>query len=184
MGRGVAARCWSRVFQAVSPVLGPVPSAVFVTVSPWWRPPHRAPHSMTLVACTRIELGILMPRALAVFMLISSSNLVGCWTGRSAGFAPLRILSDEVLAHFVAQVAQTCQQCLYRPAAVTPVVAPIPVTRPAASPSTTVAVPMSKAMALIGGRRDTRRDPVPGRPARRGTITKERPWATSTSCTT
>jgi hypothetical protein len=29
----------------------------------------------------------------AVFRLITSSNLVGCSTGRSAGFAPLRILS-------------------------------------------------------------------------------------------
>jgi hypothetical protein len=28
------------------------------------------------------------PSALAVFMLITSSNLVGCSTGRSAGFAP------------------------------------------------------------------------------------------------
>ena len=58
-----------------------------------------------------------------------------------------------------------------------------PVTRPAASPSTAVAASMPKAMALIGGWRDTGRDPVPGRPARRGTITKERPWAMSTSCT-
>ena len=31
------------------------------------------------------------PSALAVFMLITSSNLVGCMTGRSAGFSPLRI---------------------------------------------------------------------------------------------
>ena len=37
--------------------------------------------------------GIVRPRALAVFMLITSSNFVGCSTGRSAGLAPLRILS-------------------------------------------------------------------------------------------
>ena len=33
------------------------------------------------------------PRASAVFRLITSSNVVGCSTGRSAGFAPFRILS-------------------------------------------------------------------------------------------
>jgi hypothetical protein len=33
------------------------------------------------------------PSALAVFMLIASSNLVGYSTGRSDGLAPLRILS-------------------------------------------------------------------------------------------
>jgi len=37
--------------------------------------------------------GIARPRALAVLRSISSLNLVGCSTGRSAGFAPLRILS-------------------------------------------------------------------------------------------
>ena len=33
------------------------------------------------------------PSDLATFMLITSSNLVGCSTGRSAGLAPLSILS-------------------------------------------------------------------------------------------
>jgi hypothetical protein len=33
------------------------------------------------------------PSDLAVFRLISSSNLVGCSSGRSPGFAPLRILA-------------------------------------------------------------------------------------------
>ena len=37
--------------------------------------------------------GIVSPSALAVFRLMTSSNLVGCSTGRSAGFAPRRILS-------------------------------------------------------------------------------------------
>jgi Transposase len=37
--------------------------------------------------------GIVRPRALAVFRLMTSSNFVGCSTGRSLGFAPLRILS-------------------------------------------------------------------------------------------
>ena len=33
------------------------------------------------------------PRILAVFTSMTSSNDAGCSTGRSAGFAPLRILS-------------------------------------------------------------------------------------------
>jgi len=33
------------------------------------------------------------PRSFAVFRLITNSNLVGCSTGKSPGFAPLRILS-------------------------------------------------------------------------------------------
>jgi AsmA protein len=37
--------------------------------------------------------GIVSPRAFAVFRLITSSNLVGASIGRSAGLAPLRILS-------------------------------------------------------------------------------------------
>src|ERR1700730_6133771 len=37
--------------------------------------------------------GIVRPSALAVLRLITSSNFVGCSTGRSPGLAPLRILS-------------------------------------------------------------------------------------------
>ena len=37
--------------------------------------------------------GNVIPRALAVLRLITSSNLVDCSTGRSAGLAPFRILS-------------------------------------------------------------------------------------------
>ena len=50
-------------------------------------------YSMTVVACTRTDCGNLMPSALAVFMLMTNSNWVGCSTGRSEGFAPFRILS-------------------------------------------------------------------------------------------
>src|SRR5215472_14869954 len=35
--------------------------------------------------------GTVMPSAFAVFILITSSNLVGCRIGKSAGFSPLRI---------------------------------------------------------------------------------------------
>jgi len=42
--------------------------------------------------------GIVRPSALAVVRLITNSNLVGCSMGRSAGFAPLRILSTKMAA--------------------------------------------------------------------------------------
>ena len=48
---------------------------------------------ITWSARTRMDGGITRPRALAVFILITSSKRVGCSTGRSAGLAPLRILS-------------------------------------------------------------------------------------------
>src|SRR5438105_3512878 len=54
---------------------------------------EHARYSMTWSARSRIDCGIVSPSALAVFMLITSSNFVGCSTGKSAGFAPLRILS-------------------------------------------------------------------------------------------
>jgi len=48
---------------------------------------------ITLVACSRTADGIVTPRAFAVFKLMTKSNFLGCSTGRSAGVAPLRILS-------------------------------------------------------------------------------------------
>src|SRR5206468_12480457 len=50
-------------------------------------------HSITSSARARIAGAIVRPSALAVFRLMTNSNLVGCCTGRSAGLAPLRILS-------------------------------------------------------------------------------------------
>jgi hypothetical protein len=38
------------------------------------------------------------PSAWDVFRLMTSSNVVGCSTGRSAGLAPFRILSTYVAA--------------------------------------------------------------------------------------
>src|SRR5262249_24825325 len=55
--------------------------------------PMAAVQSMTSSARARMDGGIVSPNALAVLRLITSSNRVGCWTGRSAGLAPLRILS-------------------------------------------------------------------------------------------
>src|SRR5262249_39840343 len=51
------------------------------------------PHSITSSARVRSVGAISMPIAFAVFRLITISNLVGCSTGMSPGFAPRRILS-------------------------------------------------------------------------------------------
>ena len=51
----------------------------------------RLSYSMTSSARARIAGGIVRPSALAVLRLTTSSNVVGCWTGRSAGFVPLRM---------------------------------------------------------------------------------------------
>jgi hypothetical protein len=50
-------------------------------------------YSITSSARPSSVAGMSMPSALAVFRLIASSNLVGSWTGRSAGLAPLRMRS-------------------------------------------------------------------------------------------
>src|SRR5262249_31121700 len=52
-------------------------------------------HSITSSARTRMVSGMVNPIALAVFRLSTSSNLVTCSTGRSAGFAPLRMRSTK-----------------------------------------------------------------------------------------
>ena len=48
-------------------------------------------YSMISSASNWIEFVTSMPSALAVCRLMTNSNLVDCKTGRSAGFAPLRI---------------------------------------------------------------------------------------------
>src|SRR5215204_2873807 len=58
----------------------------------------RVAHSITSSARARSVGGMVRPRALAVLRLMTSSNLVGCSIGRSAGLAPLRILSTCVAA--------------------------------------------------------------------------------------
>src|SRR6266478_8079581 len=58
-------------------------------------PPKHGTHSITSSARARSVGGGSRPRALAALRLTTSSNLVGCSMGRSAAFAPLRILSTE-----------------------------------------------------------------------------------------
>src|SRR5574341_1272949 len=48
---------------------------------------------ITRSARTRMDCGMVRPRAFAVFRLMANSSRVTCCTGRSAGFAPLRSLS-------------------------------------------------------------------------------------------
>src|SRR5262249_5368430 len=50
-------------------------------------------HSITSSARSRNDSGIVIPSALAVLRLMTSSNLVGCSTGMSPGFVPRKILS-------------------------------------------------------------------------------------------
>ncbi len=54
---------------------------------------HR--HSITSSARSSSDFGTSTPSALAVLRFTTSSNLVGCSTGRSPGFAPLKILSTK-----------------------------------------------------------------------------------------
>jgi hypothetical protein len=48
-------------------------------------------YSITSSAMESTPAGIVRPSVFAVLRLMTSSNLVDCITGRSAGFAPLRI---------------------------------------------------------------------------------------------
>src|SRR5262249_5836473 len=50
-------------------------------------------HSITSSASESRLSEIAIPSAFAVLRLITSSNFVACWTGRSAALVPLRILA-------------------------------------------------------------------------------------------
>src|SRR5262245_56794410 len=50
-------------------------------------------HSITSSARARSASGTFNPSFFAVFMLMTSSNLVGNWAGKSAGFVPRKIRS-------------------------------------------------------------------------------------------
>src|SRR5262249_16208771 len=54
---------------------------------------HRRNHSITSSARATIVGGMVRPSARAVCRLMTNSNLVGCWTGKWDGSAPLSILS-------------------------------------------------------------------------------------------
>src|SRR5262249_10560542 len=48
-------------------------------------------HSITSSALACSVSGTVSPSAFAVLRLTTSSNFADCWTGKSAGFSPLRI---------------------------------------------------------------------------------------------
>src|SRR5207248_1981850 len=52
-------------------------------------------HSITSSARAITDGGTVRPSVLAALRFTTSSNLIGCSTGRSAGFAPLKILSTK-----------------------------------------------------------------------------------------
>ena len=58
-------------------------------------------YSITSSARYSTASGISIPSALAVLWLITSSNLVGCSTGRSDGFAPARSRHGPLFDHLV-----------------------------------------------------------------------------------
>src|SRR6476660_1511027 len=55
-------------------------------------------YSITSSARARSDGGMVKPIAFAVVRLIAKSNLVGCSTGKSPGFAPRKILSTKSAA--------------------------------------------------------------------------------------
>jgi hypothetical protein len=72
--------------------------SIVLSVAPWcqdWTHASQQTHycSITSSARTSRVVGTARPSAFAVLRLIASSYLVGACTGRSAGFAPLRIPS-------------------------------------------------------------------------------------------
>jgi len=57
-------------------------------------------HSITSSAAISSGSGIVRPSPFAVLRLMTNSNLVGCSTGRSLGFAPRKILSTYSAARW------------------------------------------------------------------------------------
>src|SRR5262244_3810594 len=64
-------------------------------------------HSMISLASRRNGSGIARPSAFAVLRFTTSSNLVGNWTGRSPGLAPLRMRSTYTAARRYASAKST-----------------------------------------------------------------------------
>ena len=86
----------SKATEAVRPCISATPPKADVNSPPRLSPlsatSRLAPHSITSSASASIMGGMSRPSALAVLRLITNSNLVGCMTGRLAGFSPLRTL--------------------------------------------------------------------------------------------
>ena len=59
---------------------------------------HASSHSITSSAIASIESGIFRPIRLAAFILMNSSNFVGCSTGIADGLVPFKSLSTNSAA--------------------------------------------------------------------------------------
>ena len=93
LGRGDNVRLVkSRLFDARRHVLCPRKRTCVIGMSALLPIADMADHSSASARVSNVG-GRVRPRTLAVVRLITSSNVVGCWTGRSPGFAPRRILS-------------------------------------------------------------------------------------------
>jgi hypothetical protein len=78
-----------------------------------------ASYSITSSAIASTPDGLVRPNALAVLRLMTSSTFVDCSTGKSAGFAPLRIfpVPTGVPLKIIGPTAKTCMLVLiWRPA--------------------------------------------------------------------
>ena len=65
--------------------------ATISTMNGFMQCSKKQPYSITSSAVASSVGGTVRPNALAVFRLMTNSNLVGCTTGRSPGLSPLRI---------------------------------------------------------------------------------------------
>src|SRR5262249_2711478 len=82
----------SAMVRARFPKVASLPSgarySLLAALASSWR---TARHSITSSARASTEVGTSRPSVLAVLRLITSANLVACTTGKSDGFAPLRM---------------------------------------------------------------------------------------------
>jgi hypothetical protein len=108
--RGEIDRCW-RLRRANSNHSGRHPRRTFLHLSYSYAPPYgpallvtqcqvrthamqqRRRYSNTSSAIASTPGGMVKPSVFAVLRLMTNSNLVGCWIGRSEGLAPFNILS-------------------------------------------------------------------------------------------
>ena len=93
------ARSNQEKIQDKLPVATPLPWLPRDSTCPLWaKSGHWRGYSITSVERARIESGTVKPIAFAVLRLRAKSNFAACSTGRSAGFAPLKILSTKYAA--------------------------------------------------------------------------------------
>ena len=94
LGRGIVdaqhGRFWEK--SGHHELRSPCPPLTLSVGSPPQTAALRKVYSITSSAVASSEFGTAIPSVFAVLRLMTSSNLVGCTTGKSAGLSPLRIL--------------------------------------------------------------------------------------------